>query len=144
MNNYNFRLIRADDYNKGYIELLSQLTTVGEISKDRFVLQLELVKKSIGHNIYVLEHNNKIIATGTLLIEFKIIHNCSSVSHIEDIVVDKNYRGQNIGKKLIEHLIYISKLNKCYKILLDCNEYNKKFYEKCGFKVVNNSMALYF
>ena len=40
----------------------------------------------------------KIVAAGTLMIEYKFIHNCGHIGHIEDIVVDKEERGKNLGK----------------------------------------------
>lgn len=139
----NFRIIKKSDYDKGYIELLKQLTTVGNIKKSEFILQLDLIKKTNGHLIFVGEYKNKIIVTGTIIIEKKIIHNCSRVAHIEDIVVCKEYRGYGLGKKIINHLIEISKFYKCYKIILNCNENNKDFYKKCGFKLNNHSMNKY-
>lgn len=137
------RKIIETDYNKGYIDLLSQLTIVGNVSYDSFRIQLELINKSMFHNIYVIEENNKIIATGTLLIEEKIIHNCGKVGHIEDVVVHKNYRGLKLGKKILEYLIHKSKDFGCYKTLLDCDEKNVGFYEKCGFKKKCVTMAKY-
>ena len=38
----------------------------------------------------------KIIASGTVIIEPKIIRNGMSCGHIEDIIVKKEYRGGNI------------------------------------------------
>jgi glucosamine-phosphate N-acetyltransferase len=84
----------------------------------------------------VIENTAKkeIVAAGTVLIERKFIHGVSKVGHIEDIVVNKNYRGQNLGKWIIEQLKDIGKAVGCYKIILDCSEKNIPFYEKCGFK----------
>lgn len=140
----NIRKITESDYNKDYINLLSQLTVVGDISFDSFRTRLELINKSMFHNIYVIEDNNKIIVTGTLLIEEKIIHNCGKVGHIEDVVVHKDYRGLKLGKKMLEYLIQKSKDFKCYKTLLDCDEKNVGFYEKCGFEKKCITMAKYF
>ena len=53
----------------------------------------------------LIELNNKLIATGTLLYEYKFIHNISKISHIEDICFDNNYRGKNYGKILVNYLI---------------------------------------
>lgn len=138
------RKINQYDYKKGYCKLLEQLTSVGNVSYDSFRVQLELINKSMFHNIYVIEHDNKIIATGTLLIEEKIIHNCSRVGHIEDVVVHKDYRGMKLGKKILEYMINKAKIFDCYKIILDCDEKNVKFYEKCGFEKKCVTMGMYF
>lgn len=96
------------------------------------------------HHIFVIEIDNKIIASATLIIETKLIHNNGKVAHIEDVIVDKLYRKQNYGNLIVDHLISFSKNNLCYKVILDCNDFNIKFYEKCGFHKKENQMALYF
>lgn len=46
----------------------------------------------------------RIIGAGSLIIERKFIRGLGLCGHIEDIVVDKGYRGKNIGLKIIEVL----------------------------------------
>ena len=43
--------------------------------------------------------NQRIVGTGTLLIERKVIHSCGLVGHIEDVVVHSDYRGLSLGKR---------------------------------------------
>jgi glucosamine-phosphate N-acetyltransferase len=74
----------------------------------------------------------KIIATATLLTEFKFIRNCGKCGHIEDVVVDSTYRGLRLGLRVVEALIEAAKESGCYKVILDCSESNATFYEKCG------------
>lgn len=138
----NIRLIEKNDYHKSYLELLNQLTPTSKISFSEFSTQLD---KIISQNslIYVTEYNNKIIATATLLMEYKIHNGLTKMAHIEDVVVDKEYRGKNIGKELINMLIERAKLFNCYKIVLNCNKSNIKFYEKCGFYSKGLEMSLY-
>ena len=98
------------------------------------------------HCIYVIECNstNEIVATGTLLIEHKLIRNYGKVGHIEDIVVHKKTRGTGLGKKLIEKLTEESKKQGCYKCILDCSEENVPFYEKCSYVKKGIQMGIYF
>jgi glucosamine-phosphate N-acetyltransferase len=91
-----------------------------------------------------LHGTNTIIATGTIILEPKFIHNNGTVGHIEDIVVDKDKNGLGIGKKLIDELVNIAINNGCYKVILNCSETNIGFYEKAGFKTKDRQMALYF
>ena len=109
------------------IILLSQLTTVGNPDSS-------LIDNNIYNNIYLACIDNIIVGTVTLLIENKIIHNGSKVGHIEDVVVDFNHRKLGIGKLLIDYCLDIAKKEGCYKVILDCDDENIKFYEKCGFK----------
>ena len=81
---------------------------------------------------------------GSILIEQKIIHNMGKVAHIEDIVIDKNYRKMGLGSKMINKLKKIAKDNNCYKIILNCNEKLITYYEKYGFSQKNVQMAIYF
>ena len=140
-----FRQLNSNDYNSNYIEVLSQLSFIDKKSItldqwNQFIYQL-----NNNHQIYVLiDSSNNIIASGTLLIENKIIHNISKVAHIEDIVTDSKFRGKGYGKIMIEYLIEKAKEHQVYKIILNCSDDNIKFYEKCGFELKSNQMAKYF
>ena len=138
------RKLAKKDFNNKYFDLLDQLSSTNQenITYDKFELFINQLNNN--HNIYVIEKNNKIIASGTLLIENKIIHNFGKVGHIEDIVVDFNERGSGLGKLMINHLIETAKNLNCYKIILNCNESNVKFYEKCGFIKKELEMVIYF
>lgn len=130
------------DYYKNYNNLLNQLTSINYISYEQFSDQFNQLNND--YNIYVIEEDNKIIATGTLLIEHKFIHNCSRIGHIEDIIVDKNYRGKGYGRQIVEKLIDKAEEYDCYKVILNCDTNSKEFYEKIGFNHKNIQMSLYF
>ncbi len=141
----NIRRLRLEDFERGYITLLSHLTNVGEINSETYINRFNEIQKLYPYiQIWVLEDNDKLIASATLLIEPKFIHSCSNVSHIEDVVVDTSYQGKGYGKILIEKLTEISKNEGCYKVILDCSEKNKVFYEKCGYENKNIQMSHYF
>jgi glucosamine-phosphate N-acetyltransferase len=143
----NCRYLAWDDYQKGYFDLLSQLTHTPTLHYERFLEIHKKITSNKNHHILVLEdtESQKIIGTGTVFIEQKFIRGGQCVGHIEDIVVDNSFRGQGFGKLLIETLIQICKDNNCYKVLLDCSPENTEFYKKVGLsdsKSVN--MMLYF
>lgn len=133
-----------DDYHH-YCCLLKQLTKINveEMSSDAFFKQLMLIKMNPFHKIMVAKYENKIIGSITILIEPKFVHNLSKVSHIEDFIVDSNYRSLGVGKCLMKKAIDISKEEKCYKIILDCSDKNINFYKKFDFVEKENQMALY-
>ena len=137
------RELLESDYNNGYLELLSQLSVIEKekINENDFKNFIGSLSKN--HKVFVMEDNKKIIGNITIIIEKKIIHNISNVCHIEDVVVDTNYRGKNLGKQLIEYAKEYAKLKKCYKIILNCDEKHKKFYEKLNFNLKNYEMSLY-
>jgi glucosamine-phosphate N-acetyltransferase len=130
------------DLYHGYLDLLSQLTKLGN---GDFSSRFKEIQSNPNITILVAydETTNKVIAGGTILIEPKMTHSCSNVAHIEDVVVDIEYRSQKLGRKIIDSLINIAKVSNCYKIILNCSEKNIGFYEKCGFTNNNLQMSLY-
>ena len=57
--------------------------------------------------------------------------------YIDDLCVDKNCRGQGIGKMIYENILRYAKMRKCYNVTLNvwsCNESAMKFYESLGLK----------
>lgn len=139
------RKLEVDDYNKGFVELLGQLTSTGNITFNMFEERWMDVRKNPDQAILVIENlkTNRIVAAGTLLIERKFIHEGGTCGHIEDIVVDTTQRGQNLGKRIVEKLRTVGEDAGCYKVILDCDEKLVGFYEKCGFQKKAIQMAWY-
>ena len=54
---------------------------------------------------------------------------------LEDVVVNTNYRGQQLGKIVVMAVIHLSRQLKCYKLSLDCKDKLIPFYESLGFKL---------
>ncbi|MGN0365375.1 MAG: GNAT family N-acetyltransferase [Suilimivivens sp.] len=55
--------------------------------------------------------------------------------YIDDLCVDENSRGKQIGKQLFEFVSHFAKKEGCYNLTLNvwaCNENARIFYEKCG------------
>ncbi|XWV24846.1 6-phosphate N-acetyltransferase [Tupanvirus deep ocean] len=137
-------LSNVDDYQQ-YCALLKQLTTINPelITKEKFEKQLTIITSNPFHKVLIAVFKNKIIGTTTVLVEPKFIHDLSRVAHIEDVVVDTDYRSYGVGSLLLKKAIEVSKSLDCYKIILDCSEKNIGFYEKFGFKRKEVQMALY-
>ncbi len=140
-----FRNLDKNDFYNGYLELLSQLTKVNKenITFEKFSNFIDNLNDK-NHKIVVIIYKNNIVASGTLLIEDKIIHGISKIGHIEDIVVDSKYRGKGFGKKLIKYLTNLGIESNCYKLILNCKEENCEFYKKCGFIRKETEMVQYF
>lgn len=133
------RKLTNTDY-KQFYGLINQFRKT-EFNEDQFLFMINLIQQNT--DIWVIEVDNKIIATGTIIYEHKFIHNISICAHIEDICVDENYRNQNYGLKLIEHLIKEAEMKKCYKVILDCDKKLYNFYNKCGLEEKGIQMAKY-
>ncbi|GAN07842.1 glucosamine 6-phosphate N-acetyltransferase [Mucor ambiguus] len=141
---YLIRPLRRDDDERGFVELLSQLSIVGSITQESFRDRFDLLKQQGSTYIIVIEEDNKIVASATLLVEYKFLRKCGIVGHIEDVVVHDSQRGKKLGIRLIDQLHYIAQAVKCYKTILNCNEKNISFYEKCFLKKTDVQMTRYF
>ena len=93
--------------------------------------------------IYDNEKNIIFVASGTIIIEPKIIHGGKKVGHVEDIVVNSNFQKMGISVKIVEFLKRYGIENDCYKIILDCNKEIKKVYEKNDFYEKDIQMVFY-
>jgi glucosamine-phosphate N-acetyltransferase len=76
-------------------------------------------------------YNGKIQGYGSIVFEYKI--RGGVVGHIEDIVVDRQFRRKKIGTKIIKRLISLAKKKNCYKLILQTKK-QKEFYKSLGFK----------
>ena len=140
INNYNIKNIQNN-----YIQLLSHLTTSPQINESLFLENINKIHNNgIIYVCYCLINNDVFfIASGTILIESKIIHECKNVGHIEDIVVHPNYQGQGISYKIVNYLKQYGIEHNCYKIILNCKENIKKVYQKHNFEEKDIQMVYY-
>lgn len=144
-NDITFKLLNHENLNE-YLELLKNLSDTIEIDKMTNLMNYYKIIELYPHiQIWIAEdaYSKEIIGCGTIIIEPKFIHKCKNVAHIEDVCIKPEYRNKGYGNKVIQLLIDISKLNNCYKIILNCNEKNKLFYKKCGFTETNKQMSIY-
>jgi glucosamine-phosphate N-acetyltransferase len=142
MSNVIIREIKEADLWNGFLKSLDSLKQASNIEKSKAKEIFEKINANPDHIIAVAELDGKIVGATTLLIESKFIHDGGLVGHIEDVVVDKEYQGQKIGKKIMSYLIEIAKNRGCYKTILDCTDDVKPFYEKLGFNQVSNELRL--
>jgi len=140
------RELEIDDFDKGFVQLLSQLTTIGNVTREMFTLRFNERKKTGLYYTAVIEDTSKrlIIATPTLLFERKFIHSCGLIGHIEDVVVSRDYRSKNLGIRVMDALKQVGAKTGCYKLILDCSVANTSFYSRLGFVEKERQMALYF
>ena len=134
-----FKNNNSEKYQNDIINLLSQLTDCPEISLNNIINMLPK-----NQYIFILMDESIIAGMGTVIIEQKIIHNGMCVGHIEDIIIKEEYRKKGFGKIIIEYLTNFAKNNNCYKVILNCSDFNMNFYINCGFNLKSNGMALYF
>ncbi|CAH1107641.1 unnamed protein product [Psylliodes chrysocephalus] len=143
------RPLRLSDFDKGFLQILSQLTAVGNISKSDFEQQFWNMRKAGGYYITVIEdtRSKQIIGSSTLITEFKFIHECAVRSRLEDVVVNNTYRGKQLGKLIVLTVTLLAEKLGSYKMSLDCKDNLIPFYKTLGYKLEpgnSNSMMLRF
>lgn len=71
---YIVRPLQREDYRKGFFDCLSVLTYVGDISEERFLERYDwMATQGKGvHYFLVVEHDSRIVGTGTLVVERKL------------------------------------------------------------------------
>jgi len=133
-----------------YLKLLSELTVTSNLNTGLFKKNIEKINRmgkiiiAIKGDINSQDNDFEIVASGTIVIEPKILRGGQSVGHIEDIVVLKEFRGKNISQELLNILKIYAMYKNCYKVILDCSEEVKNVYIKNGFEVKDVHMVKYF
>ncbi|KAJ5484779.1 Glucosamine 6-phosphate N-acetyltransferase [Penicillium diatomitis] len=143
---YTIRPLRRSDYQRGYLDVLRVLTTVGDISEEQWNQRYDWIasRNDEYYMLVICDGQDQIVGTGSLIVERKFIHSLGMVGHIEDIAVEKNQQGKKLGLRIIQALDYVAEKVGCYKSILDCSEANEGFYVKCGFKRAGLEMAHYY
>ncbi|KAH8404692.1 hypothetical protein KR215_007102, partial [Drosophila sulfurigaster] len=163
------RPLKDTDYDRGFLQLLSQLTHVGNVTRTQFLTRFSQMKASGDYYVTVIEDTRKgeIIGAASLIIERKFIHNCAVVScptsnyvydlllmiysfclqrgRLEDVVVNDTYRGKQLGKLIVVTVSLLAEQLGCYKMSLDCKDKLIKFYETLGYVLIpgnSNSMTI--
>ena len=119
--NFNIRPFKQED-SKKLSELYSQewKTDISEEILSKFLLN--------DNYLFVIEENDKIIASANLHLQYKLIHYGGIMGYIEDVIVSNEYRGVGLGKKIVSRLLEEAKNKKCYKVALLYNKGLEKFY----------------
>lgn len=89
------------------------------------------------YKVYVVEENQRIIATCSLIIIDNLGHRGAKLALAESMIVSQEYRGRAIGSKLMQFVMEKAKEENCYKLMLSSNKKRieaHKFYEQLGFR----------
>lgn len=131
------REIRQSDLEKGFFKTLANLTKVGNIPHDtkRANLIYNNLKSSTKSRIFVAVKvdDEEVIGSVTLILEQKFIHDGGICAHIEDVATKQEYEGIGVATSLIKTAVEFARKNDCYKVILDCRNELKRFYEDNGF-----------
>jgi len=150
-----------DIENRGFLEVLENLVPAG-IDRIQAKQILQQIKSNPLHKIFVAQEEQQqhqqdadrdekkktkkiIVGTTTLLIEPKFINKGMRVGYIEDVSVREGYDGLGIGSQLITYATNDAiSVEGCGKILLYCSKNTMPFYEKLGYKLVDDAFLMKF
>jgi len=77
-----------------------------------------------------VENQGKIVASASLVVERKFLRNAGIVGHVEDVVVHPDYKGNSMGKIMLNALKDLGLSQGCYKVILDCDPKNVGEYRR--------------
>jgi GNAT superfamily N-acetyltransferase len=89
------------------------------------------------YTIYVAVAEGEIIGAFSLLIMDNLAHMGAPSGIVEDVVVHSSWRGQGIGKQMMQFAIQQCQKAGCYKMALSSNlirEQAHRFYDQLGFQ----------
>jgi phosphinothricin acetyltransferase len=84
----------------------------------------------------VVENTGQIIGFGSLIPYY--LPTVGEIGRIEDVIIDENYRGQGLGRNLLNELIKLAKENNLLKLQLTSNPQRlaaRNLYQDLGFKI---------
>ncbi|MEZ6139725.1 MAG: GNAT family N-acetyltransferase [Zavarzinella sp.] len=137
---FQMRLLERVDFYNGFLETLGNLTEVG-LTPDE-AIRIWRGRNAAGVRTIVAIDGQKVIATGSLILEHKFIHSGGIIGHIEDVATHEAHQGRGAGSACIRTLIEMARESGCYKVILGCNDHNLPFYERIGFRKYENGMRI--
>ena len=136
------RLAKSEDQNR-CLELLDVLAKV--TSDPHEIFDSETFKNLISNergSLVVAEENKTVLGMASISFNLALRYN-GEYCQLEELVVDQDARGKNVGGLLIEETIKLAKKRGCKEYglyILESTKHNQGFYEKYGFVKVGEEM----
>ena len=115
-----------------------QLATASPtITPERLAVVLGKIESYPDYRIYLVHAGERLVGTFALLIMDTLGDRCAPAGAIEDVVVDRDARGQGIGREMMRFAMERCREAGCCKMVLSSNlrrEEAHRFYESLGFE----------
>ena len=136
------RLAKSEDQNR-CLELLDVLAKATSDQHEIFDLETfeNLISNERG-SLVVAEENGSVLGMASISFNLALRYN-GEYCQLEELVVDQEARGKNVGGLLIEETIKLAKKRDCKEYglyILESTKHNQGFYEKYGFVKVGEEM----
>ena len=138
----NVRLGKSEDQIR-CSELLDVLTEA--TSEQNKIFDSDTFSKLISNErgcLVIAEENGIILGMASISFNLALRYN-GEYCQLEELVVDQDARGKNIGGLLIEEALRLAKNRGCKEAglyVLDSTKHNQTFYEKYGFVKIGEEM----
>jgi glucosamine-phosphate N-acetyltransferase len=78
-------------------------------------------------------HTGEVMATGSVFFEYKLNEGYGKpTAHVSDLVVSERFRGQAVGRALMEQLQLAASEQGAFRIMIQCPLELRPFFAKCG------------
>ena len=136
------RLAKLEDQNRcsELLEVLAKAT-----SDPHEIFDSKTFKNLISNDrgsLVVAEENGSVLGMASISFNLALRHN-GEYCKLEELVVDQDARGKNVGGLLIKETIKLAKKRGCKEYglyILESTKHNQGFYEKYGFVKVGEEM----
>lgn len=137
---YTLRSLQRSDYDRGY----TKLQIVGNIARAAWDERCEYLRSraDVYTILVILDHNDHVVATGTLLLERKLSNGMSAVGHIEDLAVGEGQSGIGLGLRMLDQLDRLALRHGCIKTTLGTQEANEAFHKQKGRRCLSGQRSL--
>lgn len=98
------------------------------------------------NNLYLLAENEKESIGFISFHTQNLLHHCGLVGEIQEFFIHQNYRGQGVGRQLINEIFHYADQNNLKSIEVTTNKRrveNVLIYENLGFGLTHNKFTIY-
>ena len=124
----------------------SQRESFQTVLPDEYYLAFDEIENDKNNYLIVIEDDSKIIGTTQLTIIPYLTYRGGKRAQIEAVRIDESYRGQGLGRLLIEWCINKVKALDCHMVQLTMDKKRAetiKFYNKLGFVASHEGLKLH-
>ena len=125
----------SDDFS-GVLILLKQLWPEKSLDPASLRIAYDRALASDSQRYICATDGEQVIGFGSLTVNNNLWQE-GYLGHVDELVVDGDFRGRGVGAQLLEHLIVIAKQRGCRRIELDSGFHRPnahRFYERHGFE----------
>ena len=122
------------------LELIETLT--GETRGAGWSTTFQALLDRTRGEVLVADENGSLLGVATVSYNLAIRY-AGEYAQLEELIVDPEARGRNVGGLLVETAVERARTRGCAEFglyLLEATEHNRRFYEKYGFEYIGSEM----